>query len=123
MDGHVETHAVIKVAVVEAKHASEVTRPVQASVEGGDLAILERVAVDEGGQSGQLGNQINAVLVCVLPIVVFREALGIGLGKLALALHGADGRGELAHWVEVGGELGDHINHVAGKRRARGPLP
>jgi hypothetical protein len=45
---------------------------------------MERVAVDKGSDSWQLGDEINAVLINVLPVVVLVNTLGIGLGKLAL---------------------------------------
>ena len=89
MDNHVEAHEVIDLGVLEAKKLGEVGGPVEIRVEGADLSctqkvdfahenemnerqqtVMEAVAVDQGSQSGELGNEINAVLVCVLPVVV-----------------------------------------------------
>jgi hypothetical protein len=69
VDGEVETHAVVEVRVVEAKHAVEVGSPVKLGINGGDLSVLEGVAVDQSGKCGQLGNEVNAVLVCERPVV------------------------------------------------------
>ena len=56
----------------------QIGSPVQLGVSRDDIAALVGVAVDEGGNAGQLGNEVNAVLHDGLPVVQLVDALGIG---------------------------------------------
>ena len=45
------------------------------------------------------------------------DALGVGLGELALGVERGDGAHELGHGVKVGGEVVQHGHHVAREGR------
>lgn len=53
-----------------------VARTVKVAVNAGDRAVLVDVAVDGGSHDGQLGNQVNAVLIDKLPVLVLGKADG-----------------------------------------------
>ena len=48
--------------------------------------------------------------------------LFVSLGKLALGIEGCDGRRELSHGVDIGGEVVEQGDHVAGQLGPAGPL-
>ena len=88
----------------------------------GNLAVLEDVAVDAGGDGGQLGDEVHGVLEGVLPVLVLLHALGVGLGEGGLVLESGDGEGELGHGVEVAGAAVDELLDELGDIGAGGPL-
>lgn len=60
VDGQVETHQLNKVLVVtESELVSQVEGIILVLLDGGDLAILEDVAVDAGSNGGELGNKVH----------------------------------------------------------------
>ncbi len=67
-------------------HVGQVGCPVELGVRGNDIPPLVCIAVDEGGNSRQLGNDIDAVLQDWLPVVELVDALGVGSCKLAVGL-------------------------------------
>eukprot|EP00050_Salpingoeca_kvevrii_P005737 m.285352 g.285352 ORF g.285352 m.285352 type:complete len:487 (+) comp11360_c0_seq1:18-1478(+) len=122
MDGEVKAHELSELLVVKAEHGAEVGRPILLGVDGGDVAIVEGVAVDESGNAGELGNEVDRVLVHVLPVLLLVDAARVGLGKLALRLHGGNGGRKLAHGVQARGEVGDQVNDVLRQVGAGSPL-
>ena len=46
----------------------------------------------------------------------------VGLGKLALRVEGCNGRRKLGHGVNIGGEVVQQGDNVAGQLRPAGPL-
>ena len=110
VDGEVETHQLNEVLVVsEAELVGQVVGVVLVLLDGGNAAILVDVAVDLGGNGGELGNEVHGVLEGVLPVLGLLHALSIGLGELRLALESSDGKGELGHGVEVGRAAVDEL--------------
>ena len=53
---------------------------------------------------------------------MFSQYLLVGLGKLALRIEGCDGRRELSHGVDIGGEVVEQGDNVAGQLGPAGPL-
>lgn len=103
VDGEVQTHQLDEVLVVsETELVGQVVGVVLVFLNGGDTAILVDIAVDLGGNGGELGNEVHGVLEGVLPVLGLLHALGVRLGELRLALESSDGKGELSHGVEVG---------------------
>jgi hypothetical protein len=102
VDGEVQAHQLNKVLVLgETELVGQVERVVLVLLDGRDLAILVDVAVDLGGNGGQLCDEVHGVLKGVLPVFSLLHALGVGLGKVGLVLESSDGNGELRHGVEV----------------------
>jgi hypothetical protein len=123
VDGEVQAHQLNEVLVLgEAELVGQVVRVVLVLLDGRDLAVLVDVAVDLGGDGGQLCNEVHGVLKGVLPVLRLLHALGVGLGEVGLVLESSDGDGELSHGVEVArtavDELLDELGHVG----AGGPL-
>lgn len=64
MDGEVEPHQLSELGVAVAQHVGEVVGPVQVGVDGADTAAFAvQVAVNLGGDAGQLGDQVHGVLI------------------------------------------------------------
>lgn len=123
VDGKVETHQLNEVLVVgEAELVGQVVRVVLVLLNGGNAAILVDIAVDLGGNGGELGNEVHGVLEGVLPVLSLLHALSIGLGELRLALESSDGEGELGHGVEVGGAAVDELLDELGDIGTGGPV-
>lgn len=57
-----------------------------------------------------------------LPVFGLVHPLRIGPCKVAFTVEGSDGRAELRHGVEVGGEVIQHGDHVGGQRGSLCPL-
>ncbi len=96
VDGQVEAHELGEVVVGVAEHVGEVGGPVLFDVDGAHAgAIAVQVPVDDGGDGGQLGDEVHGVLVDVLPVLGLVHALRVRLGELGLALQGVDRRAQL----------------------------
>lgn len=123
VDGQIQTHQLNKVLVAaEAKLVGQVEGVVLVLLDGGHLAILEDVAVDLGGNGGQLGNQVHGVLEGVVPVFLLVDTLGVGLGKGGFVLQGSHSQGELGHGVESAGAAVDELLNELGNIGAGGPL-
>lgn len=123
VDGQVQTHQLNEVAVAaEAELVGQVEGVILVLLDGGNLAILEDVAVDAGGNVGQLGNEVHGVLEGVVPVVLLVDTLGIGLGEGRLVLEGGHGKGELSHGVESAGAAVDELLNELGEVGAGSPL-
>lgn len=123
VDGEVETHELNEVAVAaEAKLVGQVEGVVLVLLDGSDLAVLKDVAVDLGGDSGQLGDEVHRVLEGVVPVVLLVDTLGVGLSEGRLVLQGGDSQRELGHGVEGAGAAVDELLQELGEVGASSPL-
>ena len=110
VDGQVQTEELDEVGVLaEAELVGEVERVVLVLLDSGDLAALEDVLVDAGGDGGELGDQVHRVLESVAPVLLLVDALGVGLGERRVALERSNGDGELGHRVQVAGAVVNQI--------------
>jgi hypothetical protein len=64
----------------------EISAEIQVGVGSNDVAVLEFEAIDEGPDRRQLREQVRAILVHGVPIVLLCEALMVGLREDRLAL-------------------------------------
>lgn len=78
MDRQVQAHELHKVGILETEHVGKVGRPVLGGIDGSNNAILERVAINLCSDGGELGNQVQAVLECVIPVMSLRGQIGVG---------------------------------------------
>ena len=123
VDGQVQTHELNEVAVVaEAELVGQVEGVVLVLLDGGDLAVLEDVAVDLGGDGGQLGDEVHRVLEGVVPVVLLVDTLSVSLGESGLVLKGSHGQRELGHGVEGVGAAVDELLEELGEVGAGSPL-
>lgn len=123
VDGQVQPHELNEVLVLsEAELVGQVVGVVLVLLDGSDLAILEDVAVDAGGNGGQLGNEVHGVLERVLPVLGLGDAAGVGLGEGRLVLKSSDGKRELSHGVEVVGAAVNELLDELGDVGAGSPL-
>ena len=123
VDCQVQAHEVNELLVLaNTELPAEVVRPVSRGISGTDLAILECVAVDAGGNAGDLGEEIHRVLIGVVPVLVLVDTLVVGLGEAGLGAEGRHGGHKLSHGVEGLGEAVDHLLDVGREGRAASPL-
>ena len=123
VDGEVETHELNEVAVAaEAELVGQVEGVVLVLLDGSNLAVLEDVAVDLGGDGGQLGDEVHRVLEGVVPVLLLVDTLGVGLGEGGLVLQGGDSQGELGHGVEGAGAAVDELLQKLGEVGASSPF-
>lgn len=123
VDGQVETHELNEVLVLsEAELVGQVVGVVLVLLGGGDLAVLVDVAVDAGGNVGELADEVHGVLESVLPVLGLLHALGVGLSEVGLVLKRGDGERELGHGVEVVGAAVDELGDEGGELAAGSPL-
>lgn len=123
VDGQVQPHELNEVLVAgEAKLVGQVVGVVLVLLDGGNLAVLEDIAVDAGGNGGELGNEVHGVLEGVLPVLRFRNTTGVSLGESRLVLKGCDSKGELSHGVEVVGAAVNELLDELGDIGAGSPL-
>lgn len=103
VDGQVQSHQLQEFLVLtEAEQGSQVGTVVQVLGDvTSQLTVVEDVSVDSGSDVWQLSQQLNGVLVGVLPVLSLWDTLGVGLGELRLRFQSVDGNGELGHWVQV----------------------
>ena len=121
VDGQVQPQQLDEVVVLaKAQLVGQVEGVVLVLLDGGDLAVLENVAVDLGGDGGQLGDQVHRILERVGPVVLLVDSLGVGLGEGRFVLQRRHGQRELGHGVEVAGatvqKLFDELGHVRTSR-------
>lgn len=107
VDHKVETHELVELGVRVAKHAAEVGRVIEGRVVLGDLAVVVGATVDESGNLGELGDHVEDILVCGLPVLSLVHALSVLLGEDRLGLESSHGSGELGHGVHGLGEGAD----------------
>ena len=123
VDGEVESHQLNKVLVLgETELVGQVERVVLVLLDGSNLAVLVDVAVDLGGESGELRDEVHGILKGVLPVLRLVHTLGVGLGEVGLVLESGDGERELSHWVEVAGAAVDELLDELGDVGAGSPL-
>lgn len=123
VDCQVQAHQLNKVLVLaKSKLIGQVEAVILVLLDGSDISILEDVAVDLGGDGGQLGNQVHGVLEGVLPIVLLVDTLGVGLGEGGLVLKSGDSEGELGHWVQSGRAAVNQFLNELGHIGAGGPF-
>lgn len=64
VDSKIEPHKLSELGITVAQHVSEVMGPVKVGVDGSNTAAFTiQVAVDLGGNAGQLGNQIHGIFI------------------------------------------------------------
>lgn len=123
VDGQVETHQLNEVAVAaEAELVGQVEGVVLVLLDRSNLAVLEDVTVDLGGNGGQLGDEIHGVLEGVVPVVLLVDTLGVGFGEGRLVLKGSNGQRELGHGVEGAGAAVDKLLEELRELGASSPL-
>lgn len=123
VDGQVQAHQLNKVLVAaEAELVGQVEGVVLVLLDGGNLAVLEDVAVDLGGNGGQLGDQVHRVLEGVGPVVLLVDTLGVGLGEGGLVLQSGHGQRELSHGVKGARAAVDELLNELGDIGASSPL-
>ena len=119
MQSQVQTQEVVEVLVLLAALAQqlrEVLGPVQAAIEGLLADSVDLVGTeDQSGNTGNLGQQGDAVVKGGLPVLGLVETLLIGLGKLGLGVEGGHGHRQLGHGVHVAGEGLDEVQDVLGE--------
>ena len=123
VDGEVQAHQLNEVLVLgETELVGQVERVVLVLLDGSNLAVLVDVAVDLGGESGELRDEVHGILKGVLPVLRLVHTLGVGLGEVGLVLESGDGERELSHWVEVAGAAVDELLDELGDVGAGSPL-
>lgn len=123
VNGEVQTQQLNEVLVLaKAQLVGEVERVVLVLLDRRDLASLEDVLVDAGGDSRQLSNQVHGVLKSVTPVLLLVDTLGIGLCERRGVLESRDGEGELSHGVEVRGAAVDELLNELRNIGTGGPL-
>ena len=123
VDGQVQAHKVNEVLVSsKTELVGQVETIILVSLGGGDLTILVDVAVDLGGNGGELSNQVHGVLEGVVPVVFLVDALRVRLGELRLVLKRGNSKGELGHGVEGVGAAVDELLNELGDLGAGSPL-
>ena len=123
VDGQVQTHQLNEVAVAaEAKLVGQVEGVVLVLLDRSNLAVLEDVTVDLGGDGGQLGDEVHGVLEGVAPVFLLVDTLGVGLGEGRLVLKSSHSQRELGHGVESAGAAVDELLEELGEVGASSPL-
>lgn len=123
VDGQVETHQLNEIVVVaEAKLVGQVEGVVLILLDGGELAVLEDIAIDLRSNGGQLGNEIHRVFEGVVPVFLLVDTLGISLGESGLMLKSVEGQRELGHGVKSARAAVEELLDELGDVRASCPL-
>lgn len=123
VDGKVESQKLDKLLVLaKSELGGKVLGVIGRGVSDTELAILENVAVDAGSNGGKLGEEVNRVLVGVLPVVLLVDTLLVGLGESRLGLESVNGNRELSHGVEGGRGAVNQLLDVLGKLGSGGKL-
>jgi hypothetical protein len=122
VDGQVQTHELLELFGVIAQLLSEVGRVIDRRVDWSDLAVLEDVSVDTGGNGWELGNEVNGVLISILPVVLLVDTLLISLGEQRLGFERGHSHGELGHRVEGWWSTVNNLLHVLWKLGTSGKL-
>lgn len=123
VDGEVESHQLNEgLVVAEAELVGKVEGVILVLLDWGNLSILVDVLVDSSSDGWELCNQVHRVLVCVSPVLLLVDALGVCLGERRLVLESVDGNRELSHWVEGGWAAVDQLLNELGDVGAGSPL-
>lgn len=123
VNGEVQAHQLNEVLVLgETELVGQVEGVVLVLLDGSNLAVLVDVAVDLGGEGGELRDEVHGILKGVLPVLRLVHALGVGLGEVGLVLESSDGERELGHGVEVAGAAVDELLDELGDIGAGSPL-
>lgn len=123
VDGEIQAHQLNEVLVVgETELVGQVVAVILVLLDGGNLSILVNVAVDLGGDGGQLCDEVHGILKGVLPVLGLLHSLSISLGEVGLVLQSVDGNGKLSHGVEVIGAAVDELLNELGDVGAGSPL-
>jgi len=123
VDGKVQSHQLNKILVFpETQLICEVEAVVLVLLNGGDLAALEDVLVNPGGDSWELSDQIHRIFESMSPVLGLFHALSVCFRKGRFVLESSDCNGELCHWVEVVRAAVDEFFDELGNFGAGGPL-
>lgn len=87
VDCQVESHQLNEVAVLaESELIGQVETVILVLLHWSNLAALEHVLVDSGGDCGKFRDQVHRVLEGVAPVVLLAHAFGVSLGERGLVL-------------------------------------
>lgn len=101
VNGKVKSQKLNKLLVLtKAEQRSKVLGVIDRSVSVTKLAIFENVAVNAGSNGGELGEEVDRVLVSVLPVFLLVDTLLVGLGESRLRLKSVDSNRKLSHGVK-----------------------
>lgn len=121
MEGEVESEQVVEALVGLAalsEELSEVVGPVLSGVELLFANLLDLIrAEDQCCETGDLGEEGNAVIKSRLPVARLVKTVGISFGELGFGVQSRNCNGQLGHWVHPLGEGLDEVKNVLGDVR------
>lgn len=123
-DQIVEVRSVAVAFALDPEGAAQVLAVVGGGVcRGHGGAVLEHVAVDLARDRRQLAQQVQRVLVRVLPVLRLGHPLQVRLREPGLALQRRHRDAELRHRVQVPRQRVQQLRHVCGQPRACRQVP
>jgi len=123
VDGEVKSHELDELGIIESDHVAVVGGPVKARVSGGKVTVLAvEVVEDLSGDGRKVGDAVHAIFVDIFPVGGLVDTLGVSLGELGLRVHESNGGGELGHWVDILGEVVEHLSDVRWEASSLVPL-
>lgn len=85
-------------------------------------SISVQITIDDGSNGGELGQEIHAVLIGVLPIRSLRHSSRVSSCELALVIEGSDCSHKLSHRMKILRENVEETDNVGGKSRTSIPF-
>jgi len=123
VNGEVKSHKLNEFGIIESDHVAVVGGPVKAGVSGGKVTVLAVEIVENlSGDGRKVGNAVHAIFVDIFPVGGLVNTLGVSLGELGLGVHESNSGGELGHWVDILGEVIEHLSDVRWEASSLVPL-
>lgn len=123
VDGEVKSHELNELGIIESDHVAVVGGPVKTGVSGGKVAVLAvEVVEDLSGDGGKVGDAVHAIFVDIFPVGGLVDTLGVSLGELGLGVHESNSGGKLGHWVDILGQVVEHLGDVRWEASSLVPL-
>mmetsp|Transcript_9447 Transcript_9447/g.18075 ORF Transcript_9447/g.18075 Transcript_9447/m.18075 type:complete len:225 (-) Transcript_9447:497-1171(-) len=114
VNAQVQPHEFVKGRVIVPQHARKVTTVIQTGILGYNTIKVD-VAINNGGQFGQLGNDIQDIFQHVFMVRCLGDTLRIGLVKGGFGLTGLKANHKLRHGMHILGQAIHEGTHMRGQ--------
>lgn len=123
VDSKVKSQELNELTVLaKSKLGSKVLGVIGGGIDSSELTIFENVAVNSRSDTGELGEEVNGILVGVLPVLLLVDTSLVSLGERRLGLESVDSNRKLSHGMQRGRAVINQLLDVLGKLRSSGKL-
>jgi len=105
VDGQITSNAFLDFVLSVTQLVGKVASPIEVLVSSDDVTTFVEMSVDQGSDSGHLGDKIHTIFVDGVPVLGLVDTLSVSLGEFGARLEVEEGSRQLSHGVHVVGKV------------------